>query len=386
MIPGPLKPFLRLAGISQKVSAEEVLPLLSRNVFTEGFQGTSRPTEFLVLLRRYVVQARELAELAGHSGTMIRVSNCDDARPLLLILGYRTKGKCGDPELSLQTEDAERAFLAIDSGFPMAELEQTLQGGKPFEYAYASTPAPVLFNESDWTKASTKNFKENSRDLLDTLLNDPLLARLYWAMSRIDRETSESMRDSIGLGKLLPYAAVLDFYGRGLCIRDGRVQVPGGAPAEAAWKELVGANPGSPAAFVSKLLAKDKGWLMAYFDVLSRVNARQQAYFVNARRLASVLRGVARSRYNGGGDEGHFQTRSDTVVARNAIAIGKQRRATHAGKYRGVERPFSRGAQHEAGAEVEDKYFQFGPTGSDDVRAIARVQREWGSANLPGNQ
>ena len=169
VIPGPLKPFLRLAGISQKVSAEEVLPLLSRNVFTEGFQGTSRPTEFLVLLRRYVVQARELAELAGHSGTVIRVSNCDDASPLLLILGYRTKGKCGDPELSLQTEDAERAFLAIDSGFPMAELEQTLQGGKPFEYAYTSTPAPVLFNESDWTKASTKNFKENSRDLLDTL-------------------------------------------------------------------------------------------------------------------------------------------------------------------------------------------------------------------------
>ena len=292
VIPGPLKPFLRLAGISQKVSAEEVLPLLSRNVFTEGFQGTSRPTEFLVLLRRYVVQARELAELAGHSGTVIRVSNCDDARPLLLILGYRTKGKCGDPELSLQTEDAERAFLAIDSGFPMAELEQTLQGGKPFEYAYASTPAPVLFNESDWTKASTKNFKENSRDLLDTLLNDPLLARLYWAMSRIDRETSESMRDSIGLGKLLPYAAVLDFYGRGLCIRDGRVQVPGGAPAEAAWKELVGANPGSPAAFVSKLLAKDKGWLMAYFDVLSRVNARQQAYFVNARRLRPFYEGL----------------------------------------------------------------------------------------------
>ena len=155
-----------------------MLPLLSRNVFTEGFQGTSRPTEFLVLLRRYVVQARELAELAGHTGTVIRVSNCDDARPLLLILGYRTKGKCGDPELSLQTEDAERAFLAIDSGFPMAELEQTLQGGKPFEYAYYSTPAPVLFNESDWTKASTKNFKENSRDLLDTLLNDPAAGAL----------------------------------------------------------------------------------------------------------------------------------------------------------------------------------------------------------------
>ena len=54
----------------------------------------------------------------------------------------------------------------------------------------------------------------------------------------------------------------------------------------------MGANPGTPAAFVSKLLAKDKGWLMAYFDVLSRVNARQQAYFVNARRLRPFYEGL----------------------------------------------------------------------------------------------
>ena len=65
VIPGPQRSFLRMAGISQKITPEEVLPLLSRNVFTEGFEGTSRPTEFLILLRRYVVQARELAELAA---------------------------------------------------------------------------------------------------------------------------------------------------------------------------------------------------------------------------------------------------------------------------------------------------------------------------------
>src|SRR5580704_6239138 len=39
-IPGPLRSFLRSAGISQKASAEEVMPLLSRNVFLIGYQGT----------------------------------------------------------------------------------------------------------------------------------------------------------------------------------------------------------------------------------------------------------------------------------------------------------------------------------------------------------
>ena len=292
VIPGPQRSFLRMAGISQKISAEEVLPLLSRNVFTQGFEGSSRPTEFLILLRRYVVQARELTQLAAGSGMVIRVSNCDDAKPLLRILGYRTRANCGEPETSLQTEDSERAFLAIDSGFPLPELEQTLQGGKPFEYPYSSSPVPVLFSESDWTKASPKNFKENSRDLLDTILNDSSVARLYWALSRIEPETSKSLQHSIGLGKLVPYAAVLDFYGRNLCIRAGRVNVPGGAAAEAAWKDLAGASPASPAAFVPRLLSKDKGWLIAYFDVLSRVSGMQQAYFTEPQRLRLFYAGL----------------------------------------------------------------------------------------------
>ena len=291
-IPGPLRSFLRMAGISQKITVEEVLPLLSRNVFTQGYEGTNRPTEFLILLRRYVVQARELSELAARSGMVIRVSNCDDAGPLLRILGYRARANCGEPRTSLQTEDAERAFLAIDSGFPLPDLEQALQGGKPFEYAYASSTVPVLFAEGEWTKASRKNLKENSLDLLDTILNDSAVARLYWALSQLDLETSKSLQRSIGLVGLLPYAAVLDFYGRGLCIREGRVQVPGGVGAEAAWKDIVGASPASPAAFVPRLLAKDKGWLVAYFDVLSRVSGTRQAYFTDPRRLRFFYTGL----------------------------------------------------------------------------------------------
>ena len=88
-IPGPLRSFLRMAGISQKISKEEVLPLLARNISAEGYEGT-RPTEFLILLRRYVDQARELADLAGPGG-VIRVPTCQDATPLLRVLGYRLR-------------------------------------------------------------------------------------------------------------------------------------------------------------------------------------------------------------------------------------------------------------------------------------------------------
>src|SRR5207253_5599561 len=97
VIPGPLRSFLRMAGISQKVSSEELLPLLARNVFAQGYQGwqgSSGRTEFLVLLIRYVQQARELKALAGPEG-IIHVSNCEEAEPLLRILGYRLRQDCG---------------------------------------------------------------------------------------------------------------------------------------------------------------------------------------------------------------------------------------------------------------------------------------------------
>ena len=278
-IPGPLRSFLRMAGISQKVSPEEVLPLLARNIAVEGYQGrkdrTGRPTEFLILVKRYVEQARQLVTLAGPERT-IRVANCEQAGPLLDILGYRMRQGCGKGT-ALETADPERAFLTIDSGFPLAELEQTLQGGKPFAAPFPVSPVPLLFSAADWTGGGN--------DLLDALLDDPMLARLYWALSRMDTETSAGLRELVGISNLVPFASVLDFYSSHICIRNGRIVVPGGAAAEPAWKELAGASPDSPKEFVGRLLAKDDGWLAAYFDTLSRLTPAQQVYFTDARRL-----------------------------------------------------------------------------------------------------
>src|ERR1700722_9081972 len=129
-IPGPLRSFLRMAAISQQISPEEVLPLLARNIVVNGYQN-GKPTQYLILVNWYMDQARELQALAGAKG-VIHVSNCDEAKPLLVILGYRLRQPCG-PDAAVETADANRAFLTIDSGFPLAELEETLRGGKPLD-------------------------------------------------------------------------------------------------------------------------------------------------------------------------------------------------------------------------------------------------------------
>ncbi|HEY6253723.1 MAG TPA: hypothetical protein VI685_27525 [Candidatus Angelobacter sp.] len=279
VIPGPLRSFLRMAGISQKATPEEVLPLLADVVKTRGYSG-GKPTEFLVLIKRYLRQAAELTAIAQSDG-VIRVSNCDQAKSLLAILGYQLRSSCG-PGTSLQTADPDRAFLTIDSGFPLADLEQALREDKPFALPFPSSPLPVIYAPKDWNTIAAG---PQSSDLLDSLLLHQDLARLFSAMSRMDGETRAALYQSPGLTKLLSYSQVLDFYGGYLAIRSGRVVVPGGPGAEAAWRELVGASPHSPGEFIPRLMGRDAGWLAAYFDALSTASPARQAYFSQPARL-----------------------------------------------------------------------------------------------------
>ena len=281
-IPGPLRPLLRMAGISQEVSPADVLPLLARNVSLSGYEH-DRPTEFLLLIDRYVQIARELQSLAGADGT-IRVAGCDDATRLIQVLGYRFEQGCGPNGASLVTANAERAFLTIDSGFPLTALEEALQKGTPFTFAFPATKVPVLLSEKTWIALSPGN-KRDPTDILDLLLHDRDVDRLYSALARNDLQTRIALARSPGLRQLLPFAPLLDFYGTRICIRSGQVSLPAGASAERAWQELVGASPKSPGEFVTHLLAKDHGWLAAFFDALSRIRPTQQAHFNEGYRL-----------------------------------------------------------------------------------------------------
>jgi hypothetical protein len=282
MIPGPLRSFLRMAGVSQEVTPPEVLPTLARSVILHGYHN-ERPMEFLILLRRYYHQSQELGAQAGPNGKL-RVEGCQSVEPLLRVLGYRMQGECGQSSLTLVTADPERAFLTIDSGFPLLDLEEALQKGAPFTYDYAGSTVPVMYAPSDWTALNTSK-GQNISDLVEALIYEPQLARLYWALSQTDPETRAALKKDIGLAKLVPLAPVLNLYGSQICIRSGAVVVPGGQKADKQWQELVGASPRTPSEFIPHLLKKDHGWLAAYFDALARTGRSQQEHFAAGQRL-----------------------------------------------------------------------------------------------------
>jgi hypothetical protein len=269
-----------MAGISQEISGKDVLPVLARNAALYGYDR-GKETEYLVLLDRYVHQARELQSLSDASG-VIRVTGCQDAARLVQILGYRFDHDCDEKDNFLVTENAERAFVTVDSGFPLTNLEESLHKAEPFTYNFGSTRVPVFFHESDWTAVTTWK-QQAGDDLLDTLLHDQNLDRLYASFAKCNEETRLALKQSPGLRKLMPLAAVMDLYGSQLNIRSGRVVVPGGA--EKAWEEIVGANVRSPGEFVLRLLSKDDGWIAAYYDVLAQVSQSQQAHLTVGGRL-----------------------------------------------------------------------------------------------------
>jgi len=275
LIPGPLPSFSRMAALSPDLQPPDVLAALARNIITNGYQAASgnealEQTEYLKLVVRYLSQARELAKLAPAPDHAIKIESCDSSQTaeLLRVLGYRMRGGCGS-EVVLETVNATRAFLTIDSGFPLAELEQSLRTNRPFVYDYKPTEVPILYTPDYWLSAKERQTGE----FIDLFLGDPSLCRLYLALSKLDPSVAEELRKNTTVQKIRAYAHVLDFYGGMIMIRNGRVLVPGGARSEKAWADLAGAGPDRPEAFIERLVAKDDGWLASFFDALSRIDS-----------------------------------------------------------------------------------------------------------------
>jgi hypothetical protein len=298
-VPGPLRGFARMAGLAPDVASAEMLPALARNVVTNGYQATVggeslEQTEYLKLVLRYLSLARELDRFAGEKKS-IRIESCDSAATgeLLKILGFRLRGACGG-DLALETVNASRAFLTMDSGFPLAKLEQALRTNQLFVYDFQPTHLPVVFGSSYWLSAKEKQPGE----FIDAFLNDPAMCRLYLGLVQLDPETAELVRTAMPLARARAFAHVLDFFGGMFRVRDGVAEVPGGAHAAPAWAELAGVGPDKGVAFVERIVTRDDGWMASYFDSLSRINGPTLEYLVSGGRLTryyAALRGKVTS-------------------------------------------------------------------------------------------
>ena len=289
-IPGPLRSFARMAALSPDVHPEDLLSAMARNVVTNGYQAANSnealdQTEYLKLVMRYLAQARELEKLSG-ADKVIKIDQCESAQTgeLLKIIGYRMRGGCG-AEVVLETVNATKAFITIDSGFPLANLEQALRTNRPFLYDFKPTAVPVLYGTDYWTGT----VREKQGEFIDMFLGDPALCRMYLGLSKIDPHTAEELRKVAAASRLKAYAHVLDFFGAMFQIRDGKAVVPG--PAKG-WADLVGVSPDQGPQFFDRLMSKDDGWLASYFDAISRINGPTRDYLSDPDRMKRFFNAV----------------------------------------------------------------------------------------------
>jgi len=327
-IPGPIRSFARMAALSPDLMPKDILTALARNVVTNGYQASSsnealEQTEYLKLVVRYLSQARELEKLAG-AGKTIRIEQCEssEAAEILRVLGYRMRGACGG-DVVLETVNATRAFLTIDSGFPLAELEQALRTNRPFVYDYRPTDVPVQFGPEYWLSSRDKQGGE----FIDVFLSDPSVCRLYLGLSKLDRETAEVLRKQMPAQKIRVLSHVIDFFGGMFQIRNGKAIVPGGARSAKGWSDLVGESPDNGGAFFERLIARDDGWMASYFDALARVDGPLQAYLTEPERMKrfySALRGRVTSP---GPARPVFRSNTDLMLLTTRLRVDSQGRA-----------------------------------------------------------
>ncbi len=323
-IPGPLSGFRRLTAISSQTTTDGLMSALARNVFTLGYhfsqrQNKTAPTEYMTLVINYLEEARELEKMGGPDG-QLRVASCADGDPLLKVIGYKLrKGGCG-PSVVLETNDAQRAFLTIDSGFPLAQLENAFRTGQPFAMNVRGTDVPILFGTDAWFE------KGGKADPLDQFLDSRDLPRLYYAMSRLDSTTAETLRKSPGLNALRDVAPVIDFYGNSFAVVNGKLTLPGGPQHFDDWVRMIGFDSAQaaskPGELLSALISKDNGWLAAYADSFQQMDARTQNYYFTGGRLERFYKALRGSDVNPGSARPVFRPNAELLTLPSRLRLG----------------------------------------------------------------
>src|SRR5260221_13998259 len=103
------------------------------------------------------------------------------------------RGGCGS-DLALETVNPSRAFLTIDSGFPLSELEAALRTNRAFTLDYHPARVPIFYTPDYWQPVAAN---QKPLEFIDYFLSEPSVCRLYTATAALDPETAGEMRKDL---------------------------------------------------------------------------------------------------------------------------------------------------------------------------------------------
>ncbi len=139
---------------------------------------------------------------------------------------------------------------------------------------------PLPFDAATWTRLTARGSRTPSC-LLAALLSDRRAALLYHGLVSVDEPTRAYLSSIPSLpGKLIDgiRPSVIATLGRSIRVRDGRMDVPGGAPAVPMWEGLLDRRVSEPEGFILELLQRDRGRLAVLYDAIDHLDPPRQAF------------------------------------------------------------------------------------------------------------
>jgi hypothetical protein len=138
---------------------------------------------------------------------------------------------------------------------------------------------PLPLTPAIWSDAVFDRRVKDS-EIAFAILEDRQAALLYCGLSALDDETLAYLAtDRRTLTKVYRlHAAAFAAFGRSLHVRNGEVQVPGGADARPLWEELAQHSTHEPGLFLQAILETNAGRLAFFFDTMAHASEPAQRY------------------------------------------------------------------------------------------------------------
>lgn len=292
-LPGGVAAFAEVAGLPEPIDRARLWIDLTRRVHSSETGDTNLAV--LQELRAYVdtidglqralrqatwpaagLSLQQAATTLGSS----RLSTVLSAMGLALDAGERRSLRPGDGPRASQ-----RRRLLKKAGVDVEQIQAQFSAGEVVRLEIRREKVPSPLSIDQW------------RRLLGAGPDDPVTGEaltaghvfvdrrgslLGYGLLAVDAETLRTLAgdsqtlDELYNGRSGSFAA----FGRSVQIRDGRVQVPGGADAAAFWTDLVDVPPTQPAAFIRRLFGTDDGRLAFFYDALSHLDAPRLTFAI----------------------------------------------------------------------------------------------------------
>ncbi len=226
--------------------------------------------------------------LAGHGDGWAQTG--DAARDDLLVIPGAPADYWKAAALIGPAPEGPRFLLEFIRALEAMEIHDTSRLRAVYEYLgntretraqnARSFAVPLPLRAGVWSK----QVSSGGSNLFSAAMRDRRARRLLYGAASLNRDTRAYLEGRPPLVEKIyrDHSDVFSVLGRSIIVRDGRVEVPGGATAVELWELAVGASTSMPDVFVDRLLAADTGELAALYDTVQHLDAPHQRFMLGS--------------------------------------------------------------------------------------------------------